>query len=184
MNHKRIVVYAASSNRVDGIYLNTAERIGRELVKNGFGIVYGGGKVGLMGRLATGALSEGGKIYGVIPDFMMELELGNNEITELLIVNSMHERQKKMIELSDAAVVLPGGSGTFMEFFELISWKRLGLVIHPIILLNINDYFNNLLLMLHKAVEEKFMTHEHLRLWNVATDVNEAIKILQYNFQM
>ena len=140
MNRKRVTVYCASSSSVNEKYLESAEDLGKSLARNGIEIIYGGGKVGLMGRLADGVLSEGGKVIGVIPNFMQDIELGHNGISELRVVGDMHIRQAMMLKETDCIVALPGGSGTMHEVLEAISWKRLGLIITPVIIVNLNNY--------------------------------------------
>lgn len=176
---KKIVVYAASSSNLSEKYLQVAFELGRKLAKNGYDVIYGGGKVGLMGELASGVMSCDGRITGIIPEFMIPLELGNYDITELKIVSSMHERQATMIKESDAVVVLPGGSGTMLEFLEVISWKKLGLCNHPVVLLNTGNYYDELLNMLYKSIKEGFMDPEFDGLWHLAESVDKCIDYLK-----
>ncbi len=175
---KKVAVYCASSQKIDNLYLEEAARLGKLLSEKDFGIVYGGGKVGLMGTVADAAMKAGGHVSGVIPEFMINLELAHKSISELNIVEDMHTRQKMMLEKSDYIIALPGGSGTFMEFFEAVSWKRLGLIVSPIILLNINGYYDNMIAMLNRAVDDKFMAGDYSRLWNVFSSVSEAVDFL------
>ncbi len=128
---RSVCVYCASSERSPAVYLDAAERLGGILAEQGITLVYGGGALGSMGRLAKGALAAGGKVIGVLPRFMDELEWGNRGLTELRIVEDMHERKRVMLELSDAAIALPGGCGTLEELFEAITWKRLGTLLRP-----------------------------------------------------
>lgn len=174
----KVLVYCASSSNVDRIYLDSSAEFGRMLAQEGYHIIYGGGKAGLMGVLADSATESGGKVTGIIPAFMIDIELGNNNIHELIVVKDMHERQRMMMDISDLAVALPGGSGTFTEFMEIISWKRLGLVIHPVILVNINNYFDPMIEMLNKAIKEKFMAPEYNLLWDVVPSVDQAIETI------
>ena len=132
-----------------------------------------------MGRLAKGAMENNAKVLGVIPEFMINLELGNEDITELRIVKDMHERQAIMMKESDFIVTLPGGSGSMLEFFEAISWKRLGLIISPIVLVNLAGYYDHLLEMLDKSISEKFMTKEYGNLWKTAFSIEETVDILK-----
>lgn len=173
-----VVVYCASSNNVENKFLEAAEFLGESLAKRGINIIYGGGKIGLMGRLAKGATKAGGQIIGIIPEFMIPLELGNNEITELIVVDSIHQRQSLMIEKSQIAIVLPGGSGTMLEFLEIISWKRLGLAINEVVLINLFGYYDELIQMLNKSIEYGFMSPEYINLWKTVPNVEGALEII------
>jgi hypothetical protein len=179
MSNLRVCVFCGSSRQCDPVYLDTAERLGRELAKNGVTIVYGGGAVGSMGRLAEGALAEGGEVIGVIPAFMNELEWGHKGITELRVVRDMSERKRVMIEGADAVVALPGGSGTFDELLEAITLKRLALYLGPIVLLDTRSYFKALLLALEKCVSERFMDPRHQSMWTVAKEPEDVLPAIQ-----
>ncbi len=150
-------------------------RLGRELARNGATIVYGGGAVGSMGALAEGALAEGGKVIGVIPRFMNELEWGNKNITELRVVENLHERKRLMIQAAHAVVALPGGSGTLDELLEAISLKRLALFLGPIVILNTRSYFDPLLRALERCVAERFMDPRHQAMWSVVNEPGEVL---------
>lgn len=178
MFERNVTVYCASSNRVDEKYLSAAEELGKKLAEQKIGVVYGGGKVGLMGRLADGALAAGGNVRGIIPKFMMDIELGHRDVTQLEIVEDMHVRQAKMMKYSDAFVTLPGGSGSMVEFLEVISWKRLGLVIAPAILVNFDRYYDSLVEMLNRCIDEKFMAEEYHALWNITSTIDETIDLI------
>jgi hypothetical protein len=171
----RVCVYCGSSRQCDPIYLDAAECLGRELARNRVTIVYGGGAVGSMGHLADGALAEGGKVIGIIPDFMNALAWGHRGITELRAVRDIHERKQLMLRDADAVVALPGGSGTLEELLEVISLKRLALFLGPIVILNTRSYFETLLLALENCVNERFMDPRHLSMWSV---VNEPAEVL------
>src|SRR5213080_950521 len=136
----RVCVYCASSRKSDAAYYEAAASLGRSLAQRGIAIVYGGGAVGSMGALADAALAEGGKVIGVLPRFMYDLEWGHPRLTELRLVGDLHERKRLMIEEVDAIVALPGGSGTLEELMEAITWKRLGLHGHPIVLVNVRSF--------------------------------------------
>jgi len=140
---RSVCVYCASSSRSPEIYLEAAARLGRALAEAGMGIVYGGSSLGSMGRMAEAALAAGGKVTGVLPQFMDELEWGHRNLTELRVVDDMHERKRTMLELADAVVALPGGCGTLEELFEAITWKRLGLFFGPVVLVNVNGFFDS-----------------------------------------
>ncbi|MBQ3151987.1 MAG: TIGR00730 family Rossman fold protein [Bacteroidaceae bacterium] len=176
---KTICVYCASSSRVDNLYMETATRLGLLMAQEGITLVTGGGRQGLMCAVEEGALSAGGKAIGVIPRFMIEAGWHHQSLTELRITENMHERKQLMADLSEAAIALPGGCGTMEELLEIITWKQLGLYPHPIIILNINGYYNSLIDQLQHAVEEHFMGEIHSRIWNVASTPEEALAIIE-----
>ena len=179
MANFRVCVYCGSSRRCAPVYLEAAERLGRELALNGATIVYGGGAVGSMGALAGGALSQGGKVIGIIPGFMNELEWGHKGLTELCIVHDMHERKRLMIHDANAVVALPGGSGTFEELLETISLKRLALFLGPIVILNTQAYFDPLLFALERSISERFMDPRHKSMWSVVNEPSEVLPAIQ-----
>jgi uncharacterized protein (TIGR00730 family) len=181
---KNITVYCASSNNISESFLNSAFELGKNLALSGFDICYGGGKVGLMGQLADGAISCGGHVTGVIPEFMIELELEHTGVNKLLKVGTMHERQMLMLKDSDAIIALPGGSGTYAELFEAITWKRLGLINCPIIIVNLENYFDSLELLLQKAIDEGFMRKNDFELWNITSSIDETIRFLHKNINL
>jgi uncharacterized protein (TIGR00730 family) len=171
---KTICVYCASSQRCDPAYHDAARRLGQVLAQRDFTIVYGGGAVGSMGALADGALAQGGKIIGVIPRFMMELEWGHQRLTELRVVEDMRIRKHTMLSHSHGVVALPGGSGTLEELIEAITLKRLGLYVHPIVLVNTRGFFAPLIHLLQQAVAERFMNERHLAMWQVVASPEEV----------
>jgi uncharacterized protein (TIGR00730 family) len=162
-----VCVYCASSERSPAIYLDAAAKLGRHLAAAGLGIVYGGSSLGSMGRMAAAALDAGGKVTGVIPKFMDELEWGHRGLSDLRVVEDMHERKRLMLELSDAVVALPGGCGTLEELFEAITWKRLGLFFGPVVLVNVNRFFDPCLELLSRCISEGFMDEKHAAMWSV-----------------
>ncbi len=172
---RRVCVYCASSRKADGAYLDAAGRLGRLLARQGITLVYGGGSVGAMGALADGALAEGGRVIGVLPRFMYELEWGHSRLTELQLVNDLHERKRLMIEEVDAIVALPGGSGTLEELLEAITWKRLGLYVNPIVLVNIRGFFDALVALFDRAIAENFMDVRHRSMWIVVERIEEVV---------
>ena len=174
-----VSVYCASSNRSPAVYPDAAAQVGRVLAENGITVVYGGSSLGSMGRLATAALEAGGKVIGVLPRFMDELEWGNRNLTELRIVEDMHERKRTMLELADAAIALPGGCGTLEELFEAIAWKRLGLFFGPVVLVNVNGFFNPCIELLERCVSEQFMDEKHRAMWSVAQDAADLLPVLR-----
>ncbi|UCE07717.1 MAG: TIGR00730 family Rossman fold protein [bacterium] len=180
MKIQKICVYCASSSQTDQEYFDAADRLGRVLAKQGITIVYGGGSQGSMGYLADAALSEGGKVIGVIPDFMVDLEWSHEGLSELQIVNDLHQRKSRMIEEVDAVIALPGGCGTLEELLEAITWKRLGIFLQPIVLVNIRRFFDPLIELFENIIQEKFMDKRHHAMWTVVDkpeNVLDAIKM-------
>jgi uncharacterized protein (TIGR00730 family) len=154
---KSIVVFCGSSEGYNEIYREVAFELGKTLALLNIRIIYGGAKVGLMGALADGALQHSGKIIGVIPYFLKTKEVVHEGLTELITVDSMHERKLKMYELSDGAITLPGGWGTMDEMFEMLTWGQLGLITKPVGLLNINGYYEALKALTDNMVQEGFL---------------------------
>jgi len=171
----RICVYAASSQMCDRAYHDAAVRLGGLLADAGCTIVYGGGGVGLMGALANGALSKGGKVIGVIPRFMTEVEWQHPGIADLEVVEDMRERKHRLLTNSDAVVALPGGCGTLEELFEAITLKRLGLYFSPIVLLNTADFFSPLQTFMQQVIRERFMNAEHEHMWSLVNTPEEVL---------
>jgi uncharacterized protein (TIGR00730 family) len=171
---RSVCVYCASSRRADPEYRAAAHRLGEVLARAGVGIVYGGGAVGSMGALADGALAAGGRVIGILPRFMAELEWGHKGLTDLQLVEDLRTRKHRMLTLSGAAIALPGGSGTLEELLEAITLKRLGLYLNPIVLINTRGFFTPLLTLLANAVEERFMDKRHLMMWQVVATPEEV----------
>lgn len=176
---RSVCVYCASSEKTPAVYHDAASRLGATLAQHGMDVVYGGGALGSMGRLAAAALAAGGKVTGVIPQFMDELEWGHRGLTELRVVADMHERKRMMIELSDAVVALPGGCGTFEELFEAITWKRLGLYRGPVALVNVNGFYDACVELLNRSVDEGFMSERHRAMWTVVREPEEVPQALR-----
>ena len=172
----KVCVFCAASNECKKYFLEAAYKLGKRLAEYNIKIIYGGGKVGLMGNLADGALSAGGKIMGVIPTLFKDLQLEHPNATEMIVVADLHKRESIMINEADAIVVLPGGCGTIEELLQAITWKLLGLIIKPIIIVNLGNYFSPLLEMLNRTVEEKFLDAESLKLWTVVTNIDECVE--------
>src|SRR3954471_13674653 len=176
---RAVCVYCASSRAAHPEYREAAFRLGEVLAKEGLEIVYGGGARGSMGALADGALSKGGRVIGILPRFMADLEWGHVGLTELELVEDMRIRKHLMLTRSQAAIALPGGSGTLEELLEAITLKRLGLYLNPILLVNTREFFNPLLEVLEHAIAEHFMDERHARMWEVVArpeDVPEALR--------
>lgn len=154
---KSICVFCGSVMGKNPIYKQTAHELGLFLVKNQLRLVYGGGKVGLMGVLADAVMQNGGKVVGVIPQFLIELEVAHSRLSEQIMVKTMHERKKRMTDMADGFIVLAGGIGTMDEFFEILAWAQLGLHKKPVALLNVNGFFDKLLDYLDFAIAEGFV---------------------------
>lgn len=159
---RSITVYCGSSLGARPAYRRAAEEMGTELARRGMVLVYGGGNVGLMGALAKAALDAGGKVIGVMPDFLVSKEIAHKGLTELHVVRSMHERKKVMAELGDGFIAMPGGFGTYEEWFEVLTWAQLGNHGKPCALLNVEHYFDPLLAMLRKGCDERFIRQEYM----------------------
>lgn len=170
-----LCVYCASSAKVDQVYLDAAKQLGQILAQQDVHCIYGAGHVGLMGALADAVLANRGQITGVIPRFMLERNWNHQGLENVIITETMHERKAKMASLSAAAVALPGGCGTLEELLEIITWKQLGLFPKPIVIVNINDYYNSLIEMLQKAIDERFMRQEHGSIWQVVSSPAELL---------
>jgi uncharacterized protein (TIGR00730 family) len=158
---RRLCVFCGSSPGARPAYGDAAEELARLLVSEDIGLVYGGGAVGLMGRLADAVLAQGGEAIGVIPEALVAKEIGHGDLTELRVVGSMHERKALMAELADAFVALPGGLGTLEELFEVYTWAQLGLHRKPCGLLDVEGYYDGIARFLAHAVEERFLVEEH-----------------------
>jgi uncharacterized protein (TIGR00730 family) len=171
---RAVCVYCASSRIAHPDYRAAARRLGEVLAGEGVDIVYGGGAVGSMGALADGALSVGGRVIGILPRFMADLEWGHKGLTDLQLVEDLRTRKHMMLTLSQAAIALPGGSGTFEELLEAITLKRLGLYLNPIVLVNTRGFFSPLLEALGRAVAEHFMDQRHLLMWQVVDTPEEV----------
>jgi len=174
----KVCIFAASSSRVDNIYAETASRLGALLASAGIDVVYGGGGIGLMGKLADSVLKNGGRITGVIPAFMKEEGWGHDSLTEMIVTADMSERKKKMFSLSDAVIALPGGVGTLEELTEAITLKQLSLFDGPIIILNTLGYYDSLFNFFEHMVENQFMRFEHKGIWESVSTPEEVISAL------
>ncbi len=176
---EKVCVFCASSTKVEETYINDAKKLGEILSQNNISMNYGGGAVGLMGAIANSMLKSKGNVIGIIPKFMVEVEWEHKGVKEMIHVETMAERKQLLVKNVDAVIALPGSTGTLEELFEVLSNKKLGLFTKPVILLNTKGFFNPLIEMLHKIVEENFMRQEHQELWTVVEkpeDVIDAIK--------
>ncbi len=177
-NINSVCVYSASSTKIDQTYFNAATTLGKILAKKEIRLINGAGSIGLMRAVADASLQAGGKVTGVIPRFMVEQNWHHKGLTKLVEVDSMHERKQLMADLSDGIIALPGGCGTLEELLEIITWKQLGLYFNPIVILNINNFFDPLLAQLSEAVEQNFMRPQHAAIWSVAKTPEEAVNLL------
>ena len=171
---RAVCVYCASSQVSHPEYREAAFTLGAVLAGAGLEIVYGGGARGSMGALADGALSKGGRVLGILPRFMADLEWGHPGLTELELVEDIRVRKHQMLARSQAAIALPGGSGTLEELLEAITLKRLGLYLNPILLVNTRGYFDQLIALLLRAIQERFMDERHARMWEVVARPEEV----------
>jgi len=174
-NIRNVCVFLGSSLGNREIYKEATELLAKELVSNGYQIVYGGGSNGLMGVLGDTAVDSGGYITGIITEQLDDIEVGHQGLNELIIVKNMHERKKMMADKSQAVVCLPGGVGTWEEFFESLTWNQLGLQTKPIILLNIENYYSKLKIFIQHAVDEGFLPQSTSDELVLVDDVDEAI---------
>ncbi|MFA6599081.1 MAG: TIGR00730 family Rossman fold protein [Ignavibacteriaceae bacterium] len=175
----KICVYCASSSKIDSSFFDATEKLAIEFVKENIEIVYGGGATGLMGKLADTIIEHGGKIKGIMPKFMHEVEWAHKGVTDFELTDTMHERKAKFLIDIDGLVTLPGGSGTLEELLETISLKRLGLYTKPIVILNTNGYYNPLRQMLENCVSENFMHEKHLGMWTFVDEPEQVIQALR-----
>lgn len=174
-----VAVYCASSAKVSPIYLEAAKKLGEIFTQKNIHCIYGAGHVGLMGALADAVLAGDGKITGVIPKFMIDRDWHHKNLEHVIITKTMHERKAQLASMADAAVALPGGCGTLEELLEIITWKQLCLFQKPIVIVNINGYFNPLIEMLNKAIDEQFMRPEHGKLWEVVASPQEVLDAIK-----
>jgi uncharacterized protein (TIGR00730 family) len=170
-----IAVFCGSSSGNNSLYEKTAYEAGAFLALEGLQVIYGGSQLGLMGAVANGALSRGGKVTGVIPGFLSTKEIAHTGITELIVVDNMHERKLRMHALSDAIIALPGGWGTMEELTEMLTWGQLGLHTKPIGLLNIGGYYDGFIQLIATMHQEGFLREEYMRMLIVADNIVDLI---------
>ena len=173
-----VCVYCASSTKIDSAYFEAARELGTLLGQRHIRLINGAGGIGLMSATADAVLAAGGEVTGVIPHFMVEQGWQHKGLTEMIEVENMHQRKQKMADLSDAVIALPGGCGTLEELLEIITWKQLGLYLNPIVILNTNGFFDPLLAMLQRAMDENFMRQQHGAIWHVASTPQEAVELI------
>ena len=175
---KRLAVYCGSSMGTDPAFAETAGTLGRAMAARGIGLVYGGGRLGLMGVVADAVMEAGGEAHGVIPQALVDLEVAHTGLTELHFVANMHERKAKMTDLADAFLALPGGIGTLDELFEAWSWNALGYHKKPLCLLNVDGYWEGLIEFIDHATESGFMSRRRRKQLLVATTPEQALDLL------
>jgi len=176
---KSIVVFCGSSTGNEPEFANQAYVLGRTLAQRRITTVYGGAKIGIMGQVAQGALDAGGKVIGVIPEFLKTREVYHTSLTELISTQNMHERKLKMHELSDGIIMLPGGFGTLEEFFEMLTWGQLGLHQYPIGILNTNGFYDDLLKMLKSMVKKGFVKKENFEMILVSETIPDVLQKME-----
>lgn len=175
---KRLCVYCGSSGRVDEAYRAAATRFGRLMAGAGVDLVYGGGRVGLMGLVADAVLAGGGRVTGIIPGHLHDQEVGHTGISELIVVDNMHERKKRMFDLSDAFVVLPGGLGTLDETFEIVTWRQLRLHDKPLVIVNVQGYWTPLRALIDHAIASGFAPAQAHGFVDFVDTVDEVLAVL------
>lgn len=178
MKRQSVCIFCASSDCTAQTYRDAAIEVARRCVEAGLTIVYGAGSAGLMGDVADTGLNEGGKVVGVIPQFMIDRGWNRKGLTQTIVTDNMGQRKAEMRRLSDGIIALPGGCGTLEELLEAITQRQLGLYPHPIVILNTNGFYDHLIAQLTKALDEQFMRSEHALLWNVASTAEEAVSLL------
>jgi len=176
---KRICVYCGSSDSLDQAYLDEAYQVGKTFAQNGITLIYGAGKTGLMGAIANGALEHGGEVIGVLPKFFNTSVLVHSSLTQLELVDTMHERKARMAALADGFIALPGGFGTFDELFEILTWAQIGLHAKPIGLLNIQHYFDPLLALVEHASQQGFVYSAHGGLFVHDVHIHPLLDLMQ-----
>ncbi|OJV21322.1 MAG: Rossman fold protein, TIGR00730 family [Dyadobacter sp. 50-39] len=174
-----IVVYCGSNPGKNALYAEAAYELGAALAKRNIKLIYGGGNMGLMGRVADGAMDNAGFVTGIIPNFLAKLEVAHKTLSELHFVETMHERKAKMVSMSDGVIALPGGYGTFDELFEILTWAQLRIFHGPVGLLNVNGFYDLLLQQLDKMVEEGFLRPDNRRLLVVAEDPSSLLEKME-----
>lgn len=172
---KRITVFCGSSFGTEKIFEETAYSLGKTLAEHNIGLVYGGANVGLMGAVANGVIENKGEAIGVLPEFLQNKEIAHLQLSELILVETMHERKTKMNELSDGVIALPGGFGTLEEFFEMLTWAQLGLHRKPIAVLNIDGFYDDLLALIQTMVNKGFLKDTNKQMLLVSNNIDDLL---------
>ena len=179
MKLNQVVVFCASSPGHDRSFMDAAKRVGKVLVERGITLVYGGGRVGLMGAVADSVMENQGRVIGVIPEFLNSKEIGHTDITELIVVDTMHERKAKMNMLCDGVIALPGGFGTLEELFEMLTWGQLGLHRKPVGLLNVDGFYDHLIQFALKMVDTGLLKAENQQMLLFADNIEELLEKME-----
>lgn len=177
---KRIVVFCGASSGIDPIYEQQAYLLGKTLAAQNIELVYGGAKVGVMGAVANGVMENNGKAIGVLPRFMRKKEVAHEDLTELILVDTMHERKKIMNDLSDGIITLAGGFGTLEEFFEMLTWAQLGLHPKPTAILNTNGYYNDLLTLIDSMIAKGFVREDNRQLLLISENIADLLEKMRH----
>lgn len=172
---QRVTVFCGSSFGTENIYQEQARLLGQTLANRNIELVYGGANVGLMGAVADGALANGGKVIGVLPNFLKSKEIAHDHLTELILVDTMHERKIKMSDLSDGVIAMPGGFGTLEEFFEMLTWAQLGLHEKPIAILNIDGFYDSLSVLIQTMVDKGFLKEVNQQMLLISDNIDELL---------
>ena len=179
LNGSRIAVYCASSAKINKGYLKQAEYLAEDFIEKNVKLVFGGGKTGLMGHLASKILASDGQVQGVMPNFLRDIELYHPLVEDFIFVETMSERKKFLMKDTEGVIALPGGCGTLEELLEVITLKRLGRYLKPIIIVNHDGFYDSLIELLSKMVKENFMRSEHLSLWTVVSSSKDALTAIE-----
>jgi uncharacterized protein (TIGR00730 family) len=181
---KNVCVFCGSSSGDNSIYSEKAKILGETIAAQDKRLVYGGGNVGLMGIIADQVMANGGEVTGIIPNFLFDWEVGHEGLTELIKVESMHERKLKMSELADGFIAMPGGFGTLEELGEILTWVQLSIIQKPIGILNVNGFYDHLIAQLDHMVKEKFLKEENRKMVLVSEDPSELLSMMEsYRFE-
>ena len=180
---KKVCVFTGAASGINTLYKEAAYQMGHMLGSRGLGLVYGGGKLGLMGAVADGILAANGRVTGIIPKFLDNVEVAHKGVTDLHIIDTMHERKAMMYDAADAFIILPGGLGTLDEAMEIITWRQLGLHQKPIIIVNLNGYWNSMLIMFQNIIDQGFMHHGHTGHFDQVDDLDSLMDKLDFIFE-
>ena len=180
---KKVCVFTGAASGINTLYRDAAYQMGQMLASRELGLVYGGGKRGLMGAVADGMLAANGKVTGIIPKFLDNVEVGHKGVTDLHIIDSMHERKAMMYDAADAFIIFPGGLGTLDETMEIITWRQLGLHQKPIIIVNLNGYWDSMLIMFQNIIDQGFMHHGHTGHFDQVDDLDSLMDRLDFIFE-
>lgn len=176
---QRLCVYCGSSDRGPESHARAARELGMQMATAGVGLVYGGGSIGIMGAISNAVKKAGGEVIGIIPDFLLQKEVHDGDASSLEVVETMHERKARMVELSDGFVILPGGLGTLDEFFEILTWRQLGLHDKPIVVANIEGYWDSLVTLIDGMAADNYVHTRHAAAIHVVDDIDAVLPTLR-----